>query len=918
MATESEIEVLEDVSHSEAFGVLNSLVEGAEIAVETADDAKHKYARLHAELVHAMSRERTLLDDAKALKRRLDDDSAATSTAEDSSVEALREEVDAALAEASVAQEQQQMVQLEVTDLQRSRNELRQRVDELAVEQATALQPMIDTLRREVAGLQTDIATESERRDAAEREVAATRDWAALVAAEVEGLKEAHLVEKKALFKVVSLPEKGRRQVEAAASVLKSVRGQVESAANKLARIELLNREALEREAVVSEESTRMASALDKARNGAEQRERLCDDVRKDVEMAVIEAEKVIADQIDLDMRIKNLAADAKAEHEALARKNREKELLMRQFMVAEAALKEDRNLLPNLGFQVQQLMRDRAALELQHTSQRKEQEEVKRQLDINMSEFLQEEAVGKEQATMFMLTFKQVSCMEEELVQLKRGDVESSRVVMELGSQRDRLTLSIAQKLAKVKEVEASARIKDLEVAELKKIRKDIVRRTRDYDKLYDLVKNQRNKFVNLIQSANQSTTEMKDKSKILDNELDILHTEVFSKDKLLGQSRSQHTGAVSERDQLRIELGRLGATFRGKQDVVDEQIAEVDKLNAIINQMERAMLKLRKQYEVVIEARNYTGLMLIDRNDELCIMYEKVNIHEEVIKGGTLELAMRDDEVRMYRIEIMELERSIAATMKMVPQIPLLDEDVARLQKALLETRREAEALSIALENPGNHSRWRLLEGKIPDKEELGAKIQQLDERLNDKKEALLEKQLILDEITHLSDKLRPQAADGRGDTLELAQRVNEYQSRLRAVTRRVMATVSELSMYQANSLKLGAEKEDLEAEVEEGRSRMDQGMPPTDDTEHEWYRMERSRLAMDDAATMRAEERAILDSKLSDVQTTAEPRPNAYIPESLGIPKPYGGFAPFKPQEPGSNMRHIRKPEIKEIVI
>ncbi len=47
-------------------------------------------------------------------------------------------------------------------------------------------------------------------------------------------------------------------------------------------------------------------------------------------------------------------------------------------------------------------------------------------------------------------------------------------------------------------------------------------------------------------------------------------------------------------------------------------------------------------------------------------------------------------------------------------------------------------------------------------------------------------------------------------------------------------------------------------------------------------------------------------------------AEPRPNAYIPESLGIPKPYGGFAPFKPQEPGSTMRHIRKPQPKEVVI
>lgn len=59
-----------------------------------------------------------------------------------------------------------------------------------------------------------------------------------------------------------------------------------------------------------------------------------------------------------------------------------------------------------------------------------------------------------------------------------------------------------------------------------------------------------------------------------------------------------------------------------------------------------------------------------------------------------------------------------------------------------------------------------------------------------------------------------------------------------------------------------------------------------------------------------------------KLSDnVYTTAEPRPNAYIPDDdieLPIPRPYGANAPFKPSEPGSTMRHIRKPVPKPIEI
>ncbi len=46
-------------------------------------------------------------------------------------------------------------------------------------------------------------------------------------------------------------------------------------------------------------------------------------------------------------------------------------------------------------------------------------------------------------------------------------------------------------------------------------------------------------------------------------------------------------------------------------------------------------------------------------------------------------------------------------------------------------------------------------------------------------------------------------------------LIWQVNDYQIRLRCMTRRMMATVSELSMYQAHSIKLSADKEAL-AEV------------------------------------------------------------------------------------------------------
>lgn len=49
-----------------------------------------------------------------------------------------------------------------------------------------------------------------------------------------------------------------------------------------------------------------------------------------------------------------------------------------------------------------------------------------------------------------------------------------------------------------------------------------------------------------------------------------------------------------------------------------------------------------------------------------------------------------------------------------------------------------------------------------------------------------------------------------------------------------------------------------------------------------------------------------------------TTAEPRPGAYLPltDPLPLPRPYGALAPFKPSQPGANMRHMRKPSLRSL--
>ena len=376
------------------------------------------------------------------------------------------------------------------------------------------------------------------------------------------------------------------------------------------------------------------------------------------------------------------------------------------------------------------------------------------------MNGYLKKEQQGKEKTSLFQQSYAEVAELEKEVVAMKREEQALERFIAEVKGQRERVSLQTALKTAKWRETEELVQVKDLIVVDLKKKRRDTNRRLRDFQQLYDLIKSQRNKFVNMIQTSSQSIAEMKEKLKILGNEIEILRTEAADKEHLLAKARADHANAQIERDHLRSDLNKCILSFRERQGVVEEQITEIDKLNSIINTTERDMLRLKKQYETSVEERNYSGVMLIDRNDELCILYEKVNLQEEVLRQWEISLWRREDEIRVLNIAIRDMQYSIDVTRKTLPQIPHLDESIASLQHQLLEAREEAEALEAALETPGNKSRWRYLDGKIPEKAELVTKINQLEERLNDKKEQLLEKNLILEEVP-----LAPPAGPGGG---------------------------------------------------------------------------------------------------------------------------------------------------------
>eukprot|EP00932_Pfiesteria_piscicida_P004404 SRR837773.1431.p1 GENE.SRR837773.1431~~SRR837773.1431.p1 ORF type:complete len:448 (+),score=232.72 SRR837773.1431:31-1344(+) len=437
----------------------------------------------------------------------------------------------------------------------------------------------------------------------------------------------------------------------------------------------------------------------------------------------------------------------------------------------------------------------------------------------------------------------------------------------------------------------------------------------------MYEVVKTERNKYMTSIQKSSQHLSELKEKLKILQNEVQVLRMESASKDKQLQQTRQEATRLEVVQDQLQNEKTRITAEGSALNEQVEQYVIEIDKLNSIIKSIEKEMVVLRRKYEHAVETRNFTGTQLIDRNDELCILWEKSNIQEKLLKKGEEAMLAKSEEIRGLRLDLAEVRRQLDVVRNGIPEVPKMVEEVVKLREEVSSVRRRTDELSRELENPKSSLRkWKKLKGEDLGKETLRVKIQDLEERLNGKKEALLEKELILEEVTALSEKLRHQAVDGRQGTMELSQKVNAFQSRIKDVTRKMMATVSELSMHQATAHKLQKERDEVCERAVDARERLRNGEPPTATADQEFARLlqlEQQRELDKQASAQRRQEEEIMNSNFT--RTTAEPRVNAYIPEDEhGLPKAYGNNAPFKPTLPGSTMRHIRKPNPPAIEI
>lgn len=544
----------------------------------------------------------------------------------------------------------------------------------------------------------------------------------------------------------------------------------------------------------------------------------------------------------------------------------------------------------------------------------------LKVELDMHLLEFLELQGVEQKRKEELQQLIETVDFLEADLVRALAEGKRLNKLITVATSHRDLKFRENARLEVKEKQAHYQVKMRQLVIVDLTKRCAELSNRLREFSALYEVVKNERNKYVSLIQNCTQALAEMREKIRILQNEVEILGQEFNTKDKALGKERAAHLNARNQRDSIRQDMSKLLFDYRSKQGVIEQQVLEIDKLNTVINVLEKDMIDLKVKYEQAIKDRNSVGVHLIDSNDELCVLYERSNNHLQSIHAGTVEYASKENELRVARLQAEELERQYTVAEKRVPQVQVLKLSNRQLEEEIAKSGEEMDALSAKLESPSNLERWRPLEGTDVELSLLSDKIALLEVRIDERRAQLIEKDLIYEEISSLTSKLSAQSIAQRQATKTLADQLNELQCRIRDTTKKMLASVSELSMYQATALRLQQEKAQREEVLTKARQSVENGEPPSEDAVRDLYRVEKKRELLSETMQRRHEAERLSQLKpMHSAKTTAEPRPTAYVPEDeIGIPKPYGKAAPFKPTEAGSTMRHIRNPIIPDIEI
>ncbi|XP_010285402.1 PREDICTED: coiled-coil domain-containing protein 146, partial [Phaethon lepturus] len=544
---------------------------------------------------------------------------------------------------------------------------------------------------------------------------------------EVEKILEKQANLKDELVKILGVPaqlgketEKTNRKKNDAEKKKEALNDQVEELNGTLKAIEKRTEEILqEREDVMKE--------LDGKQILLESKERECITLTKLLEISREKESAILSDREALDDNLNKCVLEKKTQHDILIHKQMQKERELRNLKKMELklhmiydSLEQDKSQHKRLKLEAEAIPKSNGLLlerrrELQKEIEMTKRSLAKQEMISDMDAHVLEECIAEERRL-----FKEQEKCRDELSRL----AHLTWLKIEEKEQKSR---DVQKAQIQLQNIIKEIKRKDLEIREYQKRSREIQKQLQGFAKMYDAIQNERNKCINLVHIAQQKANEIKNRVKLLGNEIENLRNIVTTKERKLQKQHLKNTNNVAITDSLKSDYCKIVQIIHEMKEKKKQRCLDLERLTHTVTHIEEEMGQLRKKYQRAIQQRNESGLLLRNREEELCILYEKLNMQEMLCRNGDIEMQVMDEKIRFLKLKVAEKKRQIKLCFKALPVKNALDEHLVVLQIQYSQCKDRIKRMEEIFADSANERRKRDLGGKDPSPPELLKKIEQ-----------------------------------------------------------------------------------------------------------------------------------------------------------------------------------------------
>ena len=150
-------------------------------------------------------------------------------------------------------------------------------------------------------------------------------------------------------------------------------------------------------------------------------------------------------------------------------------------------------SLVPFMKRQIEDASRQVVVLKEEGKRQVAAAEEVRREVDVFINNFLKQEGLEAEKAEWVPAVVDEVKSLEEEVVEVAKEERDQRKILAQLNEEREIEATKAAKAMHGAKAVNEELKVKELIIMDLSKRDAETRAKLREFSKLYDIVKTRR-----------------------------------------------------------------------------------------------------------------------------------------------------------------------------------------------------------------------------------------------------------------------------------------------------------------------------------------------------------------------------------------------------------------------------------------